>query len=109
MKNLFLSLVLLLFSLCVNSHAVVVKELEVKNNERISKETISTYGKIELNKDYSQDDLNLILKNLYETNFFSNISLSIEGGKLILDIVENKIIQKVVIEGIKSSEMEKKY
>ena len=107
MKNLLLSVVLLLSTLCISSHAVVVKELEVKNNMRISKETISTYGNIKLNKDYSQEDLNLILKKLYETNFFSNISLSIEGEKLVLDIIENKIIQKVIVEGIKSSEMEK--
>ena len=39
-------------------------------NKRISKESIIVFGKIDLNKDYNQVDLNLILKNLYETQFF---------------------------------------
>ncbi len=105
MKNLLFSLILFFTSIAITAHAVVINEIEIKNNSRISKETISTYGKIDLNKDYDQDDLNLIIKNLYETNFFDNIILSIEGNKLILDITENKIIQKVYVEGIKSNEM----
>ena len=105
MKNLLFSLILFFTSIAITAHAVIINEIEIKNNSRISKETISTYGKIDLNKDYDQDDLNLIIKNLYETNFFDNIILSIEGNKLILDITENKIIQKVYVEGIKSNEM----
>ncbi len=107
MKKLLLPLLVLLSLLCVKSYAVVINDIEVKNNERISKETIITYGKIQLNKDYSQDDLNLIIKDLYDTNFFNDISLTLEGNKLVIDISENKIIQKVIVEGIKSSEMEK--
>ena len=107
MKKLLLPLLVLFSLLCVKSYAVIINDIEVKNNERISKETIITYGKIQLNKDYSQDDLNLIIKNLYDTNFFNDISLTLEGNKLVIDISENKIIQKVIVEGIKSSEMEK--
>ena len=106
MKNLLFSIICFILMLSVKANAVIINELEIRNNERISKETISTYGKIILNKDYSQSDLNLIIKNLYDTNFFNNISVSVEGNKLILDIDENKIIQKVIIEGIKSSQME---
>ena len=69
------------FNVKLKANAVIINELEIRNNERISKETISTYGKIILNKDYSQSDLNLIIKNLYDTNF-NNISVSVEGKNL---------------------------
>ena len=105
MKKFLVLLTVIFLNICNQSNAVVINELEIKNNNRISKETISTYGKITLGKDYNQNDLNLIIKNLYETNFFKNITLSIDGNKLIINIEENKIIQKVIIEGIKSSQM----
>ena len=105
MKKFLVPLILIFLNICTQSNAVIINELEIKNNNRISKETISTYGKITLGKDYNQDDLNSIIKNLYETNFFKNITLSVDGDKLVLDIEENKIVQKVIIEGIKSSQM----
>ena len=63
---------------------------------------------IKIGKDYSQNDLNDIIKKLYETNFFKNISLKLENNILILDIEENKIIQRVLIEGVKSETIKEK-
>ena len=94
-----------LFLLISNSYAVVIKDIKVNNNKRITKETIITYGDIELNKDYDQNELNKIIKNLYETNFFKKISLNIDGQILILNLVENKIIQSVKVEGVKSNKI----
>ena len=104
MKYIFTLITFLLF-LVSTSHAVVVKDIKVKNNERISKETIITYGDIKLNKDYSQKELNKIIKDLYDTNFFKRISITIDGQILVLDIEENKIIQTVKVEGVKSTKI----
>ena len=104
MKYIFASLIffLLFFS---NSNAVVIKDLKVKNNNRISKETIITYGDIEINKDYDQKELNQIIKRLYDTNFFKNLNLKIEDQILVLEVDENKIIQSVKVNGVKSNTM----
>ena len=40
------------FSKVVN--ATIINDIKIDNNNRISKETIITYGKIKLNKDYSK-------------------------------------------------------
>ena len=40
-------------------------------------ETIKIFSGVKNNDNLSSDDLNEILKKLYETNFFENISLSI--------------------------------
>ncbi len=84
------------------SEAVIVKDILIKNNNRISAETIMTYGDIEIGTDYSTEDLNNKLKNLYETNFFEDISLKIENNILIIDVIENKLVQTIIIEGVKS-------
>ena len=101
MKLFIVTLVGLLF-LITSAKAVVINNLEINNNERITKETILTYGNIKLNKDYNQKQLNNIIKDLYETNFFKKVSLRVEGQTLILDVEENKIIQSVKVEGVKS-------
>ena len=106
MKIFYLSLVLLF--LTINSNAEIINNIEVKNNNRISKETIITYGNIVIGNDYSQKDLNDIIKKLYQTNFFKNISLKLDNKTLILDIEENKIIQRVLVEGIKSETIKEK-
>ena len=83
----------------------IVNDVEIRNNDRISNETIITYGKIELDRSYNSNEINNILKNLYETNFFKNIDISIVGNKLVINVEENKIIQKVFVEGIKSKSL----
>ena len=75
----------------------VIKEIKVINNERISKETIQIFSNIKVGEDYDQNDLNRILKEIYDTNFFSNVSLEINDGVLIIDVEENKIIQNIFI------------
>ena len=104
MKKFLLSLCFIFFSTAIN--AAIINEVLIKNNNRISKETIITYGKIQIGKNYNDQDINNILKNLYDTNFFKNISLNIDNGSLIIDVEENQIIQTVIIEGVKSSEIE---
>tara|TARA_B100000963_G_scaffold328406_1_gene316880 strand:- start:4739 stop:6976 length:2238 start_codon:yes stop_codon:yes gene_type:complete len=104
MKYILILITFLLF-LVNTSHAVVVKDFKVKNNERITKETIITYGDIRLDKDYSQKELNKIIKDLYDTNFFKRISITIDGQTLVLDVEENKIIQTVKVEGVKSNKI----
>ena len=75
-----------------NTFAEVLKKLEINGNERISNETIKVYGEIELNKDYQNEDVNDIIKRLYNTNFFSNISTKFNNGVLIIYVKENPII-----------------
>ena len=100
MIKFLLSLFLTLFISSVN--ATVINKILINNNDRISDETIITYGQIKIGKDYSEDDINKILKNLYGTDFFKNISLKLDGNTLIINVEENKIIQSVVIEGVAS-------
>ena len=93
MIKLFIIL-LFVFTFFTNSeNAVLIEDVKVENNNRISKETIITYGDIELGKDYNSDQINEILKNLYKTNFFENIKISNDNKTLLINVTENKIIQ----------------
>ena len=100
-------LTLVVFTFFKNSSAEIIEKIIIENNNRITLETIKTYGDIEIGKDYSNNDLNKILKNLYETNFFEDVKLSIKNKILKISVIENKIIQSVSIVGIKSQTTQK--
>ncbi len=107
-KKIF-SFVLLSF-LLINgkSFADVVKKVEIEGNNRISEETIMVFGDISVGKDYSIPDVNILIKKLYSTSFFSNISASIENNTLKIIVKENPIIKTIIFDGEKAKKyMEK--
>ena len=52
-----------------------------------------------------ENDLNQILKKLYNTNFFETVSVKLSNDILIIKVKENPIIQNINYEGIKSSKI----
>ena len=99
MKHLFL--ILLIFNFVFTQvFAEVINDIQIKNNNRITKETIITFGGIELGKDYSNEELNNILLDLYSTNFFSDIKFDIQNNILIVDVKERKLVQQIILNGV---------
>ncbi len=87
------------------SFAQIINDIKVDGNQRISKESIIVFGGIDFNKNYSDDDLNVILKNIYETNFFKEINLKIYNSILEVSVIENPIIENLQINGIKTKNL----
>ena len=65
--------ILLNFLFLSLSHSEILKEIKINGNERITDEIISMFSDIELGQDVKNSDINNIIKNLYETNFFNNV------------------------------------
>ena len=100
-KSFFLALVL--FFSFSNLNSEIVKQIIINGNERVSNETIKIYGKIDLQKDYSEKDIDTILKNLYETNFFEDIKVSLSNNILKINLKEFPIINQLIVAGEKST------
>ncbi len=93
-----------------NSYSEIIKKIEISGNKRISNETIQVLGSITINKNFEDEDLNKVLRELYNTNFFSDVKISLIDGLLKIDLVENPIIEDIEILGIKNkSILEKIY
>ena len=106
MKKFILISIIIISNFFSQLNAEIVNKIIINNNDRISLGTIKTYGNIELGKNYSEDDLNQVLKNLYNTKFFKDVSFKVENQILIIDVVENRLVQTVNIKGIKSSNIQ---
>ena len=63
MRKILLTIIFLLIS-SFKTYGEVINDIKVINNDRISKEAILVFSNIEKGKDYSQNDLNEIIKEL---------------------------------------------
>ena len=83
----------------------VIKSIEIRGNKIISDSTVISKIKTRVNQPYysrvARDDI----KRLYETGFFSDVSIDIEdqqdGLKVIITVVEKPIVDDVVLEGMR--------
>ena len=57
---------------------------------------------VKINDDINENDINNLLKNLYETNFFKNLEIKLDNSILKISVVENPIISEINIKGIKA-------
>ncbi len=86
-------------------NAEIVKKIEIIGNDRISKDTIQMFSTVSIKDNIDEDDLNSILKNLYETNFFDDVSIKFENNILIIKVDESPIIQNVYYDGVKAKKI----
>tara|TARA_B110000438_G_scaffold303518_1_gene365370 strand:- start:621 stop:2867 length:2247 start_codon:yes stop_codon:yes gene_type:complete len=110
MKNFIQTFIItIFFSIFFNisSNSEVVKKIKVEGNQRISLETIVIFGDIIIDKNYQSSDVTQLIKKLYETNFFSNISINLENGILNISVEENPIINTIVFTNEKAKKYQK--
>ena len=93
---------LLHFSL---TNAEVIKKIEIDGNNRIPDETIIMFSKVKVSDDINQSDINNILKDIYETNYFENVSINFNNQILKILVNEFPIIQNLQYEGIKAQKI----
>ena len=101
-KNSLLILLVINFTLINYSLADTVKKIQIDGNKRVSNETIKLFSDVKINDTLDDEKLNIILKKLYETNFFKNINLSFKNNILAIKVAENPIIENFDYKGIKS-------
>ena len=97
----------IIFFLCL-TFSVYSKNYEkiiINGNERISNETIIVFSEISNDKSLDENSINKILRRLYNTGFFKDVSIKIEDNQLIINVDENPIIQTVFIEGVKTKKI----
>ena len=89
------------------ANAEIVKKIDVIGNDRISSKTIILFSNTKINEDIKDNDLNNIIKNLYETNYFKNVEVSLSNQVLSIIVEENSIIGNIEIKGVKAKRIKK--
>ena len=89
-------------------YSEIIKEIKVNGNYRISQQTIEMFSGVSVNDDLNTSDINEVLKNLYKTNFFEDVSINLSKNILVINVKENPIIQNIVIAGLKAEKLKVK-
>ena len=100
MKKILLIISIFLFSNFLN--AEIIKNIIIDGNDRISDETIKVYGEVKINDDVDEVKINEIIKNLYSTNFFEDIKVSLKNQILFINLEEYPVINEIIISGEKA-------
>ena len=98
---------LFLFFSISKSYSDIIKKIIIEGNERVSKETIKMFTSISTGDNLDERSLNEILKDLYDTNFFKDVSVKLENNNLVISVVENPLIENINYKGIESEKIEK--
>jgi len=85
-----------------NAQSEIVNKVQIQGNERVTKETIVIFGDIKIGFDYNSSDINLLIKKLYETKFFSNVLIELSNNNLKITVEENPIINSITFDGEKT-------
>ena len=78
-----------------------VSKILIEGNQRVDNETILSFISLSEGSSYINSDVNIILKDLYKTGFFSNVQVSNKKGVLVISVEENSILNLIGFEGNK--------
>ena len=106
MFKFFLQFIFFTIFLAFSAYSNNYEKIIVNGNERISNETILVFSEIPDNKFLDENSINEILKKLYKSGFFKDVTVMIENNDLTINVLENPIIQTVFIDGIKRKKTE---
>ncbi len=83
----------------------IIKNIKVNGNNRISSETIILFSGAEINQKINENNLNIFLKNLYDTNYFKDVKVNFINEELEIIVQENPVIGNIIFEGIKAKKI----
>jgi len=106
-KTFLLSLLLNFLIFSSFSFSEIIKKIEITGNNRISDETILMFSKVDTGQSVKNNKINQILKDLYNLNFFNNVSVKIEKNTLFINVDEAPLIKDIKITGVKAEKFKK--
>ena len=107
----FTSLFTFNFILITGALSEQLKSINIEGNERLADETIILFSNLKIGDNIDPNIVNNTFKNLFQTDYFKDLKINFDSGKLNIIVKENPIIQEIKIKGIKNksilSELEK--
>lgn len=79
-----------------------IRSISVKGNQRLEPETIRAYANLSPGEAYTAETLDQALKDLYATQLFADVTIAgADTGNLVINVRENPVINRIILEGNK--------
>ncbi len=82
-----------------------LKSIDIEGNERLADETIILFSNLKIGDDIDANIINNTFKNLFQTDYFKDLKIRFNSGKLNIIVKENPIISEIKIKGIKNKSL----
>jgi outer membrane protein insertion porin family len=87
------------FALAQTGRAPVVQQIRIDGTQRIDPGTVQSYLLTKPGDEADAERLDRSLKALFATGLFADVTLRMDGGTLVVRVVENPIINRIAFEG----------
>jgi outer membrane protein insertion porin family len=80
----------------------IIRSIAVTGNQRLEPETVISYMKLRTGEPYTRERLDEALQDLYRTELFANVAIGgADTGNIVIEVRENPVINRIVLEGNK--------
>ncbi|MDX3910816.1 MAG: outer membrane protein assembly factor BamA [Sphingobium sp.] len=81
--------------------AAPIKAINITGQQRLEPDTVLSYTKLRVGQPYTRESLDQALRDLFETELFADVQIRDDAGVLTIEIKENPVINRIVLEGNK--------
>ncbi|WP_235889161.1 outer membrane protein assembly factor BamA [Glacieibacterium frigidum] len=78
-----------------------VRAIVIRGTERLEPETVRSYVELEPGDSYDRERLDKALKDLYASELFADVTIRDDAGTLVVEVKENPVINRIIVEGAK--------
>jgi outer membrane protein insertion porin family len=80
----------------------VIRSIAITGNQRLEPDTVLSYMKLRVGETYTRERLDEALRDLYGTELFADVQiLGSDTGNLVIQVRENPVINRIILEGNK--------
>ncbi len=83
------------------ANAGIVRSVLIRGTERLEAETVRSYLNLNIGDRYDRDRTDQALKALFASELFADATIRDDNGALTVEVKENPVINRIVIEGAK--------
>ncbi|MGB7656387.1 MAG: outer membrane protein assembly factor BamA [Novosphingobium sp.] len=84
-----------------------ITAVNVTGAQRLEPDTIRSYVKLRVGQPYSQASADQAVKDLFATELFANVAIANDNGVVTIEVKENPVINRIILEGNKRIKDEK--
>jgi outer membrane protein insertion porin family len=86
----------------------IIRSLSVTGSQRLEPETVLSYMKLRVGQAYDREKLDEAIRDLYNTELFADVQiLGGDTGNIVVQVRENPVINRIILEGNKRLKDEK--
>ena len=86
-------------SMAVNGGTI--KSINVTGSQRLEPDTVRSYIQLRAGGPYTTESMDQAIRDLFETELFTDVQIRDDNGNLTVEVKENPVINRIILEGNK--------